>query len=271
MPEPAPLTLATWNINSIRMRLARLLDWLGQRPVDILCLQETKVPDEAFPAAELEALGYRALFAGEKAYNGVAILSRREATDPVRALPGDEAGAPRRLLAASVDGLRVICVYAPNGGDVGSDKYVFKLGWYRRLQTFVEAELARTPALVLCGDLNVAPEDRDVWDPEAWRGQTLCSEPEREAFRALLAAGLHDALRLQRPDDGGLYTWWDYRQGAFHRGWGLRIDHILLGAPLVARCRGVEIDRQERKGAKPSDHVPVVATLARALAGTRDV
>lgn len=260
----APLTVATWNVNSIRVRLPRLLDWLARRQPDVVCLQETKVADAEFPTAELTALGYHALVSGQPTYNGVAILARAEPCDSVRELPGDSADAQRRLLVATVAGLTVVNVYAPNGGEVGSDKYAYKLEWYRRLRAFLAARVDPAGAVVLCGDLNVAPEDRDVWDPEGWRGQTLCSEPERAAFRELLAWGLRDALRLLHPGAGGLYTWWDYRAGAFHRGWGLRIDHVLVSAPLVPRVSAVLIDREERKGAKPSDHAPVLTTLTAA-------
>lgn len=246
------------------MRLGRLCAWLERRKPDVVCLQETKVADAEFPVAEIETLGYHVLAHGERTYNGVAILSRTEPEDVVRSLPDDGADAPRRLLGATIDGLRVINIYAPNGGELGSDKYAYKLDWYRRLRTALDGWVAPTAPVLLCGDLNVAPEDRDVHDPEAWRGQTLCSEPEREAFRGLVAWGFQDALRLHHPETGGLYTWWDYRAGAFHRGWGLRIDHILVSAPLGTRCTAVEIDRQERKGPKPSDHTPVVATFAAA-------
>ena len=256
------MIVATWNVNSIRMRLGRLSAWIERRKPDVVCLQETKVEDAEFPAGDIEALGYHVLAHGEPTYNGVAILSRSEPTDAIRSLPDDGPDAPRRLLMATIDGCRVINVYAPNGGEVGSDKYAYKLDWYRRLRTALEAWVTPAEPVVLCGDLNVAPEDRDVHDPEAWRGQTLCTEPEREALRRLLAWGFRDALRLHHPEAGGLYTWWDYRAGAFHRGWGLRIDHVLLSVPLAARCTSVEIDRQERKGPKPSDHAPVLATFA---------
>jgi len=253
--------LATWNVNSIRIRLPRLLAWLERRRPDVVCLQEVKVTDEDFPRAELEALGYRVLVAGQRTYNGVAILSRAEPTEVARALPDDGDDAQRRLLVADVGGLRVVNVYGPNGQEVGSEKYAYKLDWYRRFRAFLDAGADAGRPVAVCGDLNIAPEDRDVWDPERWRGQVMASEPERAAFRSLLAWGLSDALRLHRPE-GGLFTWWDYRAGAFHRGWGLRIDHILVSASVARGCSAVEIDRDERKGPKPSDHVPVVATLA---------
>jgi exodeoxyribonuclease-3 len=252
--------LATWNVNSIRMRLPRFLDWLERRRPDVVCLQETKVEDPDFPIAEVEARGYHAVLNGQRAYNGVAILSRSGATDVVRAL--DQVDDPqRRLLAATVDGLRVVNIYAPNGGEVGSDKYAYKLAWYRRLDAFLAGHASPEAPVVLCGDLNVAPADLDVWDPAQWRDQTMCTEPERDAFRRLQAWGLHDALRLRHPETGGLFTWWDYRAGAFHRGWGLRIDHVLVTASLAARAASVEIDRPERKGPKPSDHAPVLLIL----------
>ncbi len=255
------MQIATWNVNSIRTRLPRLLAWLERRQPDIVCLQETKVEDARFPHAELEALGYRALVSGERTYNGVAILSKAEGADTVRVLPGDGADAQRRLLVTTIGGARIVNVYAPNGGELGSPKYAYKLAWYRRLRAFLEVAFGAGDDLALCGDLNIAPEDRDVWDPEQWRGQVMCSEPERDCFRALLDWGLTDSLRMRRCEDGGLYTWWDYRAGAFHRNWGLRIDHILLSPPLATRCSAVEIDRDERKGPRPSDHVPVIATL----------
>lgn len=256
------MKLATWNVNSVRIRLPRLLAWLERERPDVVCLQETKVEDERFPLAGVDALGYRAVVSGEKTYNGVAILSRSEAGDVARALPGDDPAAPRRLLAATIDGVRIVNVYAPNGGELGSPKYTYKLDWYRRLRALLDAAYDSGQDLVLCGDLNVAPEERDVWDPEQWRGQVMFTEPERECFRSLVGWGLADALRIHRPEEGGLYTWWDYRAGAFHRNWGLRIDHVLLSPSLAKRCADVQIHRAERKGPKPSDHVPVVATLS---------
>ncbi len=254
------MRVATWNVNSIRARLPRLLEWLALRMPDVACLQETKVVDADFPFAEIEALGYRALVFGQKTYNGVATLVRDDVRDVVRGLPGDNDSSDRRLLAVTVGPVRVINVYCPNGGEVGSEKYVFKLDWYARLRAFLEATASPADGLVLCGDFNVAPEDRDVWDPEQWRDQILCSEPERKAFSSLLAWGLVDTLRTRR-QEGGLYTWWDYRMGAFHRDWGMRIDHVLATHGLAARCGDVVIDRETRKGEKPSDHAPVIASF----------
>ena len=262
MHAASTLTIATWNVNSVRSRLDRLLAWLERRRPDVVCLQETKVVDEDFPRAAIEAFGYHCLINGQKTYNGVAILSRQEAREIARALPGDTPDAERRVLAAEVAGVVVASVYCPNGSEVGSDKYAYKLDWYRRLRQLLEQTWMPAQPLAVCGDYNVAPEDRDVWDPERWRGQVLFSDPEKEALATLTGWGLEDTLRRLRPD-GGIYTWWDYRFGAFHRGWGLRIDHILATPPLAARCLTVEVDRDERKGDKPSDHAPVVATFAR--------
>ena len=260
MDAASTLTIATWNVNSVRSRLERLLAWLERRRPDVVCLQETKVVDEDFPRTEIEALGYRCAVNGQKTYNGVAVLSREPARDVARALPGDGADAERRLLAAEVAGVTVASVYCPNGSEVGSDKYAYKLDWYARLRRLLDQSFSPDRPLAVCGDFNVAPEDRDVWDPERWRGQVLCSDAERRALGELTAWGLEDVLRRRRPE-GGIYTWWDYRFGAFHRGWGLRIDHVLATPPLAARCVAVEVDRDERKGDRPSDHAPVVATF----------
>ena len=200
------MLIATWNVNSVRARLPRLLPWLKARRPDVVCLQETKVVDEDFPVAELAALGYRASVLGQKTYNGVAILSLAEQSDVVRGLPDDAPGADRRLIAATVAGVRVVSLYCPNGGEVGSDKYAFKLDWFARLDAFLAASGYAAGATALCGDVNVAPEDRDVWDPELWRGQTLCTDAERQAFRNVLDAGFVDTLRLHR-QEGGIYSW----------------------------------------------------------------
>lgn len=254
------MQIATWNINSVRMRIPRLVSWLEHRHPDIVCLQETKVVNEDFPVEPLNEAGYHCLIHGQKSYNGVAILSRETASDPIRNLPDDPPDGDCRFLSATVGGIRILNIYAPNGKEVGSEKYAYKLDWYRRLRKFLDDTLDNKSEVILCGDFNVAPEDRDVWDPEQWRGKILFSDPEKKALRTIMEWGLTDALRLHYPD-GGLYTWWDYRFGAFHRGWGIRIDHFLLSAPLVPRCTDVRIERDERKGPKPSDHAPVVAVL----------
>jgi exodeoxyribonuclease-3 len=253
------ITVASWNINSVRMRLPRLVSWLERKRPSIVCLQEIKVVDEDFPRAEIEACGYQCTIFGQKSYNGVAILSLQPATDIVRSHPGDENDKDSRFLAATIAGVRIMNIYAPNGQEVGSEKYAYKLDWYRRLRTYLDSQDPKS-GLLLCGDFNIIPEDRDVWDPELWRGKILFSDAEKEMLRQIVAWGLVDTLRMHHPESG-MYTWWDYRAGAFHRGWGARIDHILVSAPLAKRCVSVEIDRAERKGEKPSDHAPILATF----------
>ena len=254
------MKIATWNVNSIRIRLPRLISWLERTQPDVVCLQETKVTDDIFPLPEIESLGYRCLINGQKTYNGVAILSKLECTEPVLALPGDLADSDRRLASAEISGIRVINIYAPNGQEVGSQKYGYKLDWYKRLRGYLDSSFDPGGNVLICGDFNVAPEDRDVWDPKKWRGKILFSEPEKEALKNLIDWGLTDSLRIYH-QEAGLFTWWDYRAGAFHRNFGLRIDHILLSKALASRCTGVEVDRNERKGDKPSDHAPVVASF----------
>jgi exodeoxyribonuclease III len=254
------MIVATWNINSIRMRLGRLMQWLELKRPDVLCLQETKVVDQDFPQETLKSLGYHCVFKGEKSYNGVALLSLSMPENLLDRLPGDEEDTQCRFLAGTVSGVRIVNIYAPNGQEVGSPKYAYKLEWYSRLLRFFETHSDPGTPVLLCGDFNIAPEDRDVWDPEQWRGQILCSDSERAAYRSLLDWGFVDAVRLLRQEPG-LYTWWDYRGGAFHRGWGMRIDHILVSAMLGSKCSVIEVDREARKGEKPSDHAPVLLTL----------
>jgi len=258
------LTLATWNVNSLKVRLQHLLDWLGTHAVDVVCLQETKLPDEKFPVDVLQQAGYESVFTGQKTYNGVAILTRRAtvgaATDVQANLPNFQ-DEQKRLIAATVAGVRVVCGYFPNGQAVGSEKYDYKLRWIAALNDWLREELARFPQLALLGDYNVAPEDRDVHDPKAWEGQVLFSEPEKQAFRDLVALGLVDSFRLfEQPERS--YSWWDYRMLAFRRKMGLRIDHILLSKALAARCTACSIDVEPRRREQPSDHAPVIATLA---------
>lgn len=257
---PIDTRIATWNVNSLKVRLPHVLDWLSANPVDVLCLQETKLEERAFPHAELEAAGYHAVHSGQKTYNGVAILSREPAQDVQSGIPGF-ADEQRRVIAATVGGLRVVCAYMPNGQAVGSDKYEYKLRWLAALTAWLRTELARCPRLALLGDFNIAPDDRDVHDPAAWRDQILCSEAERAAFRGLVELGLADAFRLF-PQPEKTYSWWDYRQLGFRLNRGLRIDHVLLSAALAAECRACAIDKAPRKLERPSDHAPVVATLA---------
>lgn len=254
------MNIVTWNVNSLKVRLPQLLDWLGRHQPDAACLQETKLEDAAFPREEIEKAGYRALYAGQKAYNGVAILTKGPAAPAAAGIPGF-ADEQKRLLAADYAGVRVVCAYFPNGQAVGSDKYDYKLRWMAALADWLRRTLPEHPRLILAGDLNVAPEDRDVHDPKAWEGQVLCSPAEREAFRRLIDIGLADSFRrFEQPDKS--YTWWDYRMAAFRRNMGLRIDHILLSAPLAARCARCWIDVAPRRLERPSDHAPVIAELA---------
>lgn len=253
------MKIATWNVNSLRVRLPHVLDWLGAEQPDALCLQETKTEDGGFPFAELAAAGYFALHSGQKTYNGVAILARGELQDGQRDLPGFE-DPQKRLIAATIGAVRLVCAYMPNGQAVDSDKYQYKLKWLAALRCWLRTELQRFPRLVLLGDFNIAPEDRDVHDPVAWQGQILCSDPEREAFRALLELGLTDAFRLfDQPEKS--FSWWDYRMMAFRRNIGLRIDHILLSPELAKVCHACWIDKGPRKLERPSDHAPVIVEI----------
>jgi len=253
------MKIATWNVNSLKVRLPHVLDWLATTQADVLCLQETKMEEKAFPHGELGAAGYRAVHNGQKTYNGVAILARNALGEVACDIPGF-ADEQKRVLAATVEGVRVVCAYMPNGQAVGADKYGYKLRWLAALADHLRGELQRFPKLVLLGDFNIAPDDRDVHDPEAWKDQILCSEPERAAFRRFVGLGLADAFRLfEQPLK--LYSWWDYRQMGFRLNRGLRIDHILLSAPLSAACTACSIDKAPRKLERPSDHAPVIATL----------
>jgi len=252
--------VATWNVNSLRVRLAHLLDWLAAHAPDVVCLQETKCEDTTFPAAELAAAGYRSVHHGQRTYNGVAILSRNEAFEVCRGIPAF-ADEQSRVIASDVDGVRVVSVYVPNGQSVGSEKYAYKLRWFAALAAWLEAELAGHSKLIVTGDFNVAPEDRDVHDPAAWTGQVLFSEPERAALKRLIEVGFVDAFRLfEQPEKS--FSWWDYRMGAFRRNMGLRIDHVLLSPALAGACRACSIDVAPRKLERPSDHAPVVCELA---------
>lgn len=254
------ISIATWNVNSIRVRQDAVLAWIERHLPDVLCLQETKVVDEKFPRAAFEALGFAVEAYGQPAYNGVAILSRRPLSDVVRGLPGEASDAARRAIAATVEGVRVVNVYVPNGEAVGSEKFAHKLAWLDRLRQAIEPA-PRDSALVLCGDLNVAPEPRDVHDPAAWEGNVLYHPDARAALARVTDWGLVDALRLHH-HEGGLFSWWDYRMNAFKRKLGLRIDHILVSPSLAARCTACAIDAEPRAQAQPSDHAPVYATFS---------
>lgn len=253
------MKIATWNVNSLKVRLPQVLQWLEDNPIDVLCLQETKLTDGNFPMEALEAAGYQTVFAGQKTYNGVAILSRHEMSDVVRNNPRFE-DEQQRIIGATVNGTRIICAYVPNGQEVGSDKYAYKLNWLNAFHDWISGECAQHESLALVGDFNIAPDDRDVYDPAAWQGHILVSEPERAAFQRLQELGLKDAFRLfEQPDKA--YSWWDYRQLGFQKNKGLRIDLILLSEALAKSCTACAIDRIPRKWTRPSDHAPVVATL----------
>jgi len=256
----AHVKLATWNVNSVRARQERLLAWLAAVRPDVVCLQELKVTNDAFPADALRGAGYSAVVHGQKTYNGVAILSRVEAAEPQRGFGdgGDEAAS--RLVAVRFGELHVVSAYVPNGGELGSDKWAYKLGWLSRLRGWLDRRFARTELLALCGDFNVAPEPRDVRNPEAWEASVLFHPEARAALENVRAWGLTDAFRLHH-EEGGAYSWWDYRMLAFPKDDGLRIDHVWLSEPLAKRCLSAEIQRDERKGPQPSDHVPVVVEL----------
>ena len=254
------MKLASWNVNSLKVRLPHLLDWLAAAKPDVVCLQETKTEDAGFPREAIEAAGYRVVFCGQKTYNGVAILSRVEPLDVQHGIP-NFVDDPKRLIAATVGDLRVVCAYAPNGQSLESDKFVYKLRWYEALTTWMKDELVRHPRLAILGDFNIAPEDRDVHNPKRWEGGIHVSPQERETLGRLLGVGFSDAFRLfEQPEKE--FSWWDYRLNAFQRGWGLRIDLILLSKELAARCRASSIDKAPRALERPSDHTPVLAELA---------
>jgi len=249
--------IATWNVNSLRVRLPQVLEWLALYTPDVLALQETKVTDDMFPAAELQAVGYHSAFNGQKTYNGVALLTRAEPQGVQKDMPGND-DPQRRVLAATCAGVRVINLYVPNGQSPESDKFQYKLGWLRSLRAWLRSELAAHPNLVVLGDFNIAPEDRDVHDPAAWVGSVHVSPEEREAFQDTLRLGLVDVFRrFEQPPQS--FSWWDYRTGAFRRNHGLRIDLLLASTGLAERCRSCTIDREARLAERASDHAPVVA------------
>jgi exodeoxyribonuclease-3 len=256
------LKYATWNVNSLAVRLPQVLDWLAANPVDVLVLQETKLTDDKFPHADIQAAGYAVQWFGQKTYNGVALLSRQalgEVLDVTKNIPGlgDEQA---RVIAATVAGVRTIGAYFPNGQAPDSEKFVYKMRWLQALHTWVKDELTRHPQLVLMGDYNIAPEDRDVYDPVAWAGQIHCTPEERAHFQALLGLGLVDAFRLfEQPPKS--WSWWDYRNLAFRKNQGLRIDHILVSDALKTQVQACVIDKLPRKNERPSDHAPVVVTI----------
>lgn len=253
------MKIATWNVNSLKVRLPQVLDWASKQRPDVLCLQETKLEDANFPSAQIGAAGYQVLFNGQKTYNGVAILSRAGSSEPVTAIPA-LADEQKRVLAATIEGIRVVCLYVPNGESVGSDKYQYKLRWLAAVRDWLTLELSRNARLAVLGDFNVAPEARDVHDPQLWEGKVLFSEPERDALRRVMEVGLQDSFRLFEQPKGS-FTWWDYRMNSFRRKMGLRIDHILLSEALARQCTSCFIDVEPRGAERPSDHAPVIAEL----------
>ena len=252
------MKIATWNVNSILARLPHVTRWLEAEQPDILCVQETKCTDEKFPSLELKAAGYDCVMLGQQSYNGVAIISKAGCASVQRGYPDDDASSQARLLSADLAGVRIVNVYIPNGQTVGSEKYQFKLEWMNRLRRFLDESSDTNTPVLLCGDFNVAPEDRDVHDPRLWQNRILCSEPERAALQHVKDWGFTDAFR-QHTEEGGHYSWWDYRAGAFRRNLGLRIDHIWVSAPLAQRNKSTVIDKEPRRWERPSDHAPVIA------------
>jgi exodeoxyribonuclease-3 len=252
------LKVATWNVNSVLARLPLVLRWLEAERPDVLCMQELKCTDERFPAEAFADLGYRAETHGQPTYNGVAILSRTKIEDVSRGFPDDEEGSHARLIAGTVKGVRLVNVYIPNGQAVGTDKYQFKLRWMRRLREFFDESYDKGDEVLLCGDFNVAPEERDVHDPKLWQNRVLFSRRERNAAEEIREWGFTDAFRLHT-EDAGHYSWWDYRSFSFQRNAGLRIDHVWVTKPLAARCKACRIDVEPRRWQRPSDHAPVIA------------
>jgi exodeoxyribonuclease-3 len=253
------LKLSAWNVNSLKVRLPQLLEWLARERPDAVCLQETKVEDPNFPDEAIGQAGYRVTFSGQKTYNGVAILARENLEHVDSGIPGYE-DPQKRVISATVGDVRLVCVYVPNGQSIDSDKYRYKLEWLKAFTAWLQEELKTYPRLAVLGDFNIAPEDRDVHDPKAWEGQVLCSLAERTAFQAILGLGLRDSFRLfDQPEKA--FSWWDYRMNAFKRNLGLRIDHILFSPELVSRCKSSRIDVDMRRLERPSDHAPVIAEL----------
>ncbi|MDR3387788.1 MAG: exodeoxyribonuclease III [Rudaea sp.] len=253
------MKIASWNVNSLNVRLPHLIEWLGSAAPDVVALQETKLENSKFPVDAIAAAGYRCIFSGQKTYNGVAILARDETGEALTDIPGLD-DPQRRILAATVGGVRIVNLYVVNGQAVGSEKFAYKLAWLAKVRDFLAAEMQRFPQMIVLGDFNIAPDDRDVYDPTTWHEQILCSTPERTALKSLLDLGLHDSFRLFTPD-GGHYSWWDYRQAGFRRNLGLRIDLILASDALRRRCRAATIDRTPRTWERPSDHTPVLLEM----------
>lgn len=255
------MKIATWNVNSIGVRLQQVLTWLADNPTDVLCLQEIKCIDEKFPVQAFLDAGYQATFYGQPAYNGVAFISKTEAQDVERGFDGDLQTGQRRFIAATFDDVRVINTYFPNGQEVGAEKFFYKLGWMKNLRHYLDTHCDPKTPVALCGDYNIAPDDRDVYDPKAWEGQIHCSPQEREALQEIKEWGLVDTFR-QHQTEPGFYSWWNYREGGFRKNQGLRIDHVWASQPLADKCVAAWIDKIPRTWERPSDHTPVVAEFA---------
>lgn len=253
------MKIASWNVNSLNVRMPHLTDWLKLRQPDVVALQETKLEDPKFPEDALLELGYRSVFCGQKTYNGVAILSRVPISATCIGIPGFE-DEQKRVIAATVGDLRIVDLYVVNGQAVGSEKYAYKLRWLEAVRAWLQQEIAEHPNLIVLGDFNIAPDDRDVHDPAAWHEQILCSTPERDALGRICGLGLHDSYRLHHTE-GGVFSWWDYRAAGFRRNLGLRIDLVLVSEALRARCKAAVIDREPRTWERPSDHAPVWVEL----------
>lgn len=253
------MKIATWNVNSIKVRLPQVLNWLLTDQPDVLALQETKTLDENFPLAEIAAAGYQSIFSGQKSYNGVAILSRHPTQDILKDIP-DLIDPQRRILVATINGIRVINLYVPNGESVDSEKYLYKLDWLQKVKAFIQQQQQKYKKIIILGDFNIAPEERDIHDPISWQDSVLFSEPERNLFKEILNLGFFDAFRLHTEEDKH-YTWWDYRMGSFHRNQGARIDHILISEALKSNHKNCHIDKIPRKHVQPSDHTIIFSEL----------
>lgn len=255
------MKIASWNVNSLRVRLPQVLEWLDQTKVDVLALQETKTQDPEFPQQEIEEAGYQAVFSGQKTYNGVAILAKTPPLDPITDIK-NLSDPQRRILAATINDVRVINLYVVNGSEVGSEKFAYKLDWIRKVTAYIKKEMKVHNKLVVLGDFNIAPDDRDVHDPDEWKDKILCSREERQAYEKMLSLGLTDTFRQFEQEDK-LFSWWDYRGGGFRRNHGLRIDLILASKALSGQCKTSNIDKIPRSWERPSDHTPVVAEFGK--------
>jgi exodeoxyribonuclease-3 len=252
--------IATWNVNSLRVRLPHVLNWLREHQPDVLALQELKMSTEDFPMAEIESMGYHAIVSGQRTYNGVAVLSKKLSGNIVTDIPELE-DHQRRVLCVTVDDVRILNLYVPNGQSVGSEKYLYKLNWLKHLDIYLKHEIKSYPKMIVLGDFNIAPEEIDVYDPKRWEDSVLFSDKERKAFQDMLQVGFVDCFRMLSPQEKS-YSWWDYRLNAFKRNMGLRIDHILATPPLSTSCEKCYIDKTPRNLERPSDHAPVVAEFS---------